>query len=96
MLRFSMLIPARNQEKYLPSCLESTRAAAGAFPGEVEIVVALNRCTDRTEEIALGHGAKVVREDGRNLARIRNAAARAATRGKSQADAHRFYYDFER
>ena len=70
-------------------------AAAGAFPGEVEIVVALNRCTDRTEEIAPGHGAKVVRGDG-EIWRGSNAAARAATRGKSQADAHRFYYDFER
>jgi len=45
----------------------------------VEIIVALNRCTDRTEEIALKHSAKVVREDSRNLARIRNAAAKVAT-----------------
>jgi glycosyltransferase involved in cell wall biosynthesis len=53
--------------------------AAIPFPDQVEIIVALNRCTDRTEGIALKHGAKVVREDGRNLARIRNAAAKAAT-----------------
>lgn len=79
MPRFSILIPARNEEGFLPKCLDSTKAAATSFPNQVEIVVALNRCTDRTEEIALKHGATVVREDGRNLARIRNAAAKVAT-----------------
>jgi glycosyltransferase involved in cell wall biosynthesis len=77
--RFSILIPARNEENFLPGCLESIKTAATPFPDQVEIIVALNRCTDRTEEIALKHGATVVREDGKNLARIRNAAARAAT-----------------
>jgi glycosyltransferase involved in cell wall biosynthesis len=77
--RFSVLIPARNEGNFLPQCFDSIQAAAAPFPGQVEIIVALNRCTDRTEEIALKQGAKVVREDGRNLARIRNAAAKAAT-----------------
>ena len=79
MPRFSILIPARNEEAYLPRCLDSIKVAATPFPDQVEIIVALNRCTDRTEEIALKHGATVVHEDGRNLARIRNAAAQAAT-----------------
>jgi len=77
--QFSILIPARNEEDFLPRCLDSIKVAAIPFPDQVEIIVALNRCTDQTEEIALKHGAKVVREDGRNLARIRNAAAKAAT-----------------
>ena len=79
MPRFSVLIPARNEEGYLPGCLESIKVAATPFPDQVEIIVALNRCTDHTEEIALKHGAKVVREDSRNLAKIRNAAAKVAT-----------------
>jgi glycosyltransferase involved in cell wall biosynthesis len=79
MHRFSILIPARNEENYLPRCLDSIEAASKPFPDQVEIIVALNRCTDRTEEIALKYGAKVVHEDGRNLARIRNTAAKAAT-----------------
>ena len=79
MPRFSILIPARNEEKYLPVCLESIKVAAEPFQGQVEIVVTLNRCTDRTGEIALAHGAKVVHDDSRNMARIRNAAARMAT-----------------
>jgi glycosyltransferase involved in cell wall biosynthesis len=77
--RFSILIPARNEAKYLPACVDSIRMAAEPFPDQIEIVVALNRCTDRTEEIAFEYGAKTVREDAKNLARIRNAAARAAS-----------------
>jgi glycosyltransferase involved in cell wall biosynthesis len=77
--RFSILIPARNEEGFLPKCLGSIKAAAVSFPDQVEVIVAVNRCTDRTEEIALRHGANVVCEDGRNLARIRNAAAKVAT-----------------
>jgi glycosyltransferase involved in cell wall biosynthesis len=79
MPRFSILIPARNEEKYLPGCLESVARAATAFPGEVEVIVAVNRCTDRTEEIAIAHVARVVHTDARNLAKIRNTAASSAT-----------------
>jgi glycosyltransferase involved in cell wall biosynthesis len=79
MPRFSVLIPARNEEELLPGCLASIKTAAEPFPGQVEIIVALNRCTDRTEAIALEQGAKVVKEDAKNLAKIRNAAAKAAT-----------------
>jgi glycosyltransferase involved in cell wall biosynthesis len=56
--RFSILIPARNEEDFLPQCLDAIKVAATPFPDQVEIVVALNRCTDRTEEIALKQGAK--------------------------------------
>jgi glycosyltransferase involved in cell wall biosynthesis len=41
--------------------------------------VVVNRCTDRTEEIARAGGCTLVREDAPNLARIRNAGAAAAT-----------------
>jgi glycosyltransferase involved in cell wall biosynthesis len=79
MPKFSIIIPARNEEKFLPGCLDSIAVASEPFRGEVEIIVAINRCTDRTEEIARAAGAKIVREDARNLARIRNVAAQAAT-----------------
>jgi glycosyltransferase involved in cell wall biosynthesis len=78
MPRFSILIPARNEEKYLPGCLESVARAAALFPDQVEVIVTVNRCTDRTEEIARAHGATVVHTDARNLAKIRNAAAHEA------------------
>jgi glycosyltransferase involved in cell wall biosynthesis len=78
-VRFSVLVPARNEEAYLGACLASIGAAAQLYQGQVETIVALNRCTDRTEEIARAHGAVIVHEDARNLAKIRNAAARAAS-----------------
>ena len=78
-MRFSIRIPARNEERCLPGCLESIKAAAQPFPDQVEVIVAVNRCTDRTEEIAVAHGAQVVHDESRNLAKIRNVAARAAT-----------------
>jgi glycosyltransferase involved in cell wall biosynthesis len=97
--RFSILIPARNEEKNLPGCLASIDEAAAVVAENVsgtrrvpnsehrtepvrdtvQVIVAVNRCTDRTEEIAREYGAVIVRHDGRNLAVIRNAAARAAT-----------------
>lgn len=79
MTKFSIIIPARNEERFIGPCLESIRIAAEPYPGEVEIIVVLNRCSDRTGEIARAFGARTVREDARNLARIRNAGARHAT-----------------
>ncbi|MBZ5724437.1 MAG: glycosyltransferase [Acidobacteriia bacterium] len=76
--KFSVIIPARNEERVIGRCLESIRLAAEAYRGEVETIVVLNRCSDRTEEIARGFGAVTIREDARSLARIRNAGARCA------------------
>lgn len=78
-MKFSIIIPARNEERWLEACLESVRAAAKPYPGEVEVVVVLNRCTDGTERIAREHGTKVVSDDAKNLAHLRNAGARAST-----------------
>jgi glycosyltransferase involved in cell wall biosynthesis len=64
MPRFSILIPARNEEKYLPCCLDAIARSAEPFPNQVEVIVTINRCTDRTEEIALAHGATVVHTNG--------------------------------
>lgn len=77
-MKFSVLVPAHNEEAYIGACLASIEAAAQPYPRGVETIVAVNRCTDRTEAIALDRGAAIVREDARNLARIRNGAARAA------------------
>jgi glycosyltransferase involved in cell wall biosynthesis len=76
---FSIIIPARNEERFIGRCLESIRVAAQRHPGEAEVIVVLNRCSDRTEEIARNFGARHIREDARNLAKIRNAGARCAT-----------------
>jgi glycosyltransferase involved in cell wall biosynthesis len=77
--KFSVVIPARNEERFIGRCLESVRVAGAPYPNGLEVIVVLNRCSDKTEEIAHGLGARTIREDARNLARIRNAGARLAT-----------------
>lgn len=77
--RFSVIVPARNEEQFIDACLDSIDSAARPYPGQVERVVAINRCTDRTEEIARTRGAAIVHEDSRNLSKIRNAAAAHAS-----------------
>lgn len=80
-MRLSIIIPAFNEEKELPRCLESVRAAiaaAGAGEGEVEMVVCDNNSTDRTAEVAAQGGARVVFEPFNQIGRARNAGAAAA------------------
>ncbi len=48
-MKLSVAIPAHNEEAYITQCLQSL--AHQDFPDELEIVVCLNLCTDRTEEI---------------------------------------------
>ena len=69
---FSIVIPAHNEEAYIGPCLEAARTAASRIDPPVEIVVVLNRCTDRTEEIARAAGAVVIPDESRCLAKIRN------------------------
>src|SRR6267378_4999665 len=54
---FSVVIPAHNEEKVLARCLDTL--LADAEPGEVEIVVVANGCTDSTVEIARSYGNRV-------------------------------------
>lgn len=78
-MKFSVVIPARNEERHIVHCLEAIACAAKPYPGDVETIVVLNRCTDSTESAAQAHGARIIRDDHRNLAQIRNAGARVAT-----------------
>jgi glycosyltransferase involved in cell wall biosynthesis len=77
--RISLIVPAHNEAAFLTGCLEAARKAAERIDAGVEIIVVLNRCTDETETIARGHGCVIVREDARNLSKIRNAGAAAAS-----------------
>jgi glycosyltransferase involved in cell wall biosynthesis len=77
-MRFSIIIPARNEEKFIGRCLESVHMAARPFAQETEIIVVLNRCTDRTETIAASYGARVVRDPSKNLSMIRNTGVESA------------------
>jgi glycosyltransferase involved in cell wall biosynthesis len=78
-MKFSIIIPARNEEKWIGSCIESIERASKPYSGGVEIIVVLNRCTDSTERIALAHGVRIVRDESKCLAKIRNTGARWAS-----------------
>jgi glycosyltransferase involved in cell wall biosynthesis len=80
-LRFSLVIPARNEEDYLPRLFDSVDAARDRFHlgrEAVEVIVADNVSTDRTAAIARERGAVVVPVEKRLIAAVRNAGARAA------------------
>ena len=79
MKSISVIIPAHNEEKYVARCIRSIKAAVKYYGGQVEIIVVCNRCTDRTAEIAEKHGAKVISNGDRCIAKVRNAGIINAT-----------------
>jgi len=75
----SVVIPAYNEENYLPACLESITNQD--YPAEYEVIVVDNASTDNTANIARDWGAKVVYEGKRSPACARQKGAEVA-RGK--------------
>lgn len=82
-LLLSVVIPAFNEEKYLPNYLPTVLASlrhwesgSGALG---EVVVVDNSSTDDTARVARGLGARVVDETVRNIAVARNTGAAAAS-----------------
>jgi glycosyltransferase involved in cell wall biosynthesis len=59
-VRLSVVVPAFNEEAYLPATLASL--ARQQVPGGFEVVVVDNASTDATAEVAARAGARVVRE----------------------------------
>lgn len=79
MSKFSVIIPAHNEEKYIGKCLGAIKAAARRVePHDVEIVVVANRCTDKTAEIAESFGAVVLPNQDKSISAIRNAGVNSA------------------
>ena len=74
----SVIVPAFNEELYLPRSLPSLQRAAAECRCSVELIVVNNASTDRTAEIAKASGARVVCEPVHNIARVRNAGAATA------------------
>ena len=74
----SVIIPAHNEEKYIRRCIHSIKKADERFKGNTEIIVVCNRCTDRTAQIAKDNGARVLFNEDRCIAKVRNAGIDAA------------------
>jgi len=75
----SLVIPAYNEEGYLPALLDSLDVARDRYPGEVEIIVADNGSTDETPNIAAKRGCCVVSVEKRMISAARNGGAAVAT-----------------
>lgn len=57
-MRLSFVVPAYNEEAYLPACLDSILEQTRELAGETEILVVNNASSDRTREVALGYAAR--------------------------------------
>ncbi|MBL8030176.1 MAG: glycosyltransferase family 2 protein [Candidatus Doudnabacteria bacterium] len=80
-MKISFVIPAYNEERYLPKCLESIIKETNKHSDiQSEIIVVNNASTDRTKDIALNFTTvKVVDEPKKGLVFARAAGAEKAT-----------------
>jgi len=81
----SVIIPAFNEECYLPATLQAVERAALLLLARdcayTEVIVVDNHSADATAEVARSLGARVVAESEHNIARVRNCGA-AFAQGK--------------
>ena len=79
-MRYSLVIPAYNEERLLPRLLDSIDVARARYgkPEEIEVIVADNMSSDRTAEIAASRGCRVARVEKRVIAAARNGGAAIA------------------
>jgi len=73
MIKLSVLIITYNEEANIGRCLDSVQAVAD------EIVIIDSQSTDKTEEICLSKGAKVIQKPFENFVKQRNNANEAAS-----------------
>ena len=82
-MRFSIIIPAFNEESYLPSTLAAIRDAAihleDTADVEAEVIVVDNNSSDETAGVARTAGANVVLEPLQGISRARNTGAANAS-----------------
>ena len=77
-MKISIVIPAYNEENYLPATLEKIGAALANAGCNSETIVVDNESTDKTQQIAENFGAKVFTETEHNIAKVRNTGAKNA------------------
>jgi glycosyltransferase involved in cell wall biosynthesis len=85
-MRLSFVVPAYNEEAYLPACLDSilaqTRALGPEMTLQTEIIVVNNASTDRTREVALSYAGVVVVDEPRKGLTFARQAGFAASSGE--------------
>ncbi len=74
----SVIIPAHEEAGELPGTLDNLCVVVAELGVPAEIIVVDNASRDATATTALAHGARVVSERHRQIARARNTGARAA------------------
>ncbi|MEW6671261.1 MAG: glycosyltransferase [Thermodesulfobacteriota bacterium] len=75
---YSIIIPAYNEENWLPRTLTSLKTAMAACGLAGEVIVVDNNSTDSTAQIAAEYGARIIFEPRNQISRARNAGADAA------------------
>ncbi len=79
----SVIVPAHNEEAWLPATLDSIRAAADHVRAQsgvgVETIVVDHDSTDGTAVVGRDSGATVIHEPVRSIGRARNTGARHAS-----------------
>ena len=79
-MKLSFVIPAYNEERYLPDCLRSIQRETAGMADTFEIIVVNNASTDRTGEVARSFpGVKVVDELRKGLPHARQAGFLASS-----------------
>jgi glycosyltransferase involved in cell wall biosynthesis len=79
--KFSIIVPAYNEELLLPRLLASIQTARESYSGgaaAIEVIVADNNSSDGTAAVAESLGVKVVKVSQRCIAAARNGGARVA------------------
>jgi len=79
-MRLSFVIPAYNEEAYLPGCLESILNQTHDLQHLIEIIFVNNASTDKTRSVALRYpGVRVVDEPRKGLTFARQAGFAASS-----------------
>jgi glycosyltransferase involved in cell wall biosynthesis len=75
----SVIIPAFNEELYLPNTLQAVENSASLLRArhgvKTEVIVVDNSSMDATAKVARSLGARVIAEPEHNIARVRNCGA---------------------
>ena len=81
-MKYSLIIPAWNEEEFLPDTLMAVQAAMSDLAShsvhQGKLIVVDNNSNDATAQVAKEHGATVVFEAVNQIARARNRGAAAA------------------